>query len=226
MSDDATKGRSLVINPELARHTPQKTQDTPARIASADLLRMEEAMRSIREIQNFQFWIFGAFTRLVKLQDKIPNGDLLMAKAVDSMQKAMKDAAKESSLVLSNLMSFRRDTVLRNIPSSFSFSDKMTLRCSSLDAKFLFDERKLSQALENAEKLASRSFQEAAAEALKKKKAPLAASPLLSHPAAKPATSGLPSHSRKPFMKAVPQPPQPGPSRLNHRGRGKSGFRK
>ena len=48
---------------------------------------------------------------MVKLNDKIPNRDLLKAKTVDSMQKAMKDAAKEFSLVLANLLSFRRDMV-------------------------------------------------------------------------------------------------------------------
>lgn len=84
-----------------------------------------------------------------------------------------------------------------------------------MDAKSQFDELKLSQVIENAEKVTSWSFQEAAAEALKKITL-LAASTLLSHPVAKPSMSGVPSHSRKPFMKAVPQPPQPDPYCPSH----------
>ena len=53
VSDDTVKGRSLVINPELGRYTSQRAHDTPARISTADLVRMEEAMKSIREMQNF-----------------------------------------------------------------------------------------------------------------------------------------------------------------------------
>ena len=226
VSDDATRGRSLVVNPAIGQCSSPKVYDTPARVATADLSRMEEAMRSIREIQNFQFWVFGAFTRLVKLQEQVPNRDLLMAKTVDSMQRAMKDAAKESSLVLSNLVSLRRDTVLRGLPSSFSMADKMALRHSALDSQFLFDEHRLSEVLANAEKVTSRSFQEAAAEALKKKKTSPAISPLLSHPAAKPSSSGLPGHPKKSFPRMVQKPPQPGPSRPSSRGRGKLGFRK
>ena len=80
----------------------------------------------------------------------------------------MKDAAKESSLVLANLVSFWRDMVLRSLPSSFLVPDKMILRGFSLDSKFLFDDLKLSQAINNAEKVTWRSFQESAAEALRR----------------------------------------------------------
>ncbi|MPC48627.1 hypothetical protein E2C01_042408 [Portunus trituberculatus] len=86
-----------------------EVHNTSSKIAATDLSQMEEIMRSIWVIQNFQFWIFGAFIHLVKFKIRLQNKDLLMAKAVDNMQKVMKDAAKESSLVLSNLVFFSRE---------------------------------------------------------------------------------------------------------------------
>ncbi|MPC62488.1 hypothetical protein E2C01_056573 [Portunus trituberculatus] len=60
VSNDSTKGHFLVINLTLGQYSFQKARDVPSRIAAADLSRMEEVIRFIQEIQNFQFWIFGA----------------------------------------------------------------------------------------------------------------------------------------------------------------------
>lgn len=66
-------------------------------------------MQGIWEIQDFQLWIFRAFSRLVKLGE-----------AVTSMQQAMQSATQETMMVLSNIMMFRRQAVLKILPFSFS----------------------------------------------------------------------------------------------------------
>ena len=120
VSDDAQKGKGSLLNPSMASSLPRNTTDLRCSISTNDMLHLEEAIRGIREIQNFQFWIFGAVSRLVKLGDAVPNKDTLMAQAVASMQQAMQSSARETTTVLSNLMTFRREAVLKVLPSSFS----------------------------------------------------------------------------------------------------------
>ena len=120
VSGDDSKGKGAVVNPSLAHFLPRKASDIRPNMSATDLLHLEEAVRGIREVQNFQFWMFGAVSRLVKLGDGVPNKDALMAQAVSSMQQAMQTAWKGTTTVLANLLTFRRQAVLRNLPSSFN----------------------------------------------------------------------------------------------------------
>ncbi|MPC64140.1 hypothetical protein E2C01_058252 [Portunus trituberculatus] len=115
VSDDDQKRKGSVVNPSLAPFLPQNFSDIRPPCSGSDLLHLEEAVRGIREIQNFQFWVFGAFSRL----------------AVSSMQQAMQSASRETTMVLSNILTFRRQAVLKTLPSSFSVSNKRSLLQSS-----------------------------------------------------------------------------------------------
>ena len=222
VSDDAQKGKGSILNPSMARSLRRNASDLRSSISGHDMLRLEEAVRGIREIQNFQFWIFGAVSRLVKLGDAVPNKDTLMAQAVESMQHAMQSAARETTTVLSNLMTFRREAVLKGLPSSFSSSDKASLLLSSVDSPFLFEEDKVNQARQHADFSTTKSFQEAAAAALRKKPQP-AASPLAFPAANRPSTSGYLPQRQLPSSR---RPNRPDPSRPAHKSRGTSGSRR
>ena len=158
VSDSVIRGKGSMVNPSLAHFLPRNTSDPRPSLSGSDLLHLEEAVRGIREMQNFQFWMFGAFSRLVKLGSEVPNRDSLVAQAVASMQHAMQSASRETTLVLSNILTFRRQAVLRALPSSFSASDKRFLLQSSVDSPFLFEEDKVAQARKHADTMATWSF--------------------------------------------------------------------
>ena len=197
-------------------------------MSATDLLHLEEAVCCIREVQKFQFWMFGAVSRLVKLGDTVPNKDTLMAQAVSSMQQAMQTASKETTTVLANILTFRRQAVLRNLPASFSISDEHILMQSPVDSAFLFEEDNVAQARKNADAFSTKSFHEAAAAALKKRPQQVEL-PLVRLLAIKPSMSGY----RQPQWQAYTfkKPDRPVLSSRPHKGhntsaQSKKGFRK
>ncbi|MPC79604.1 hypothetical protein E2C01_074140 [Portunus trituberculatus] len=228
VSDDNSKGKGAVVNPSLAHFLPRNASDICPNMSATDLLHLEEAVHDIRELQNFQFWMFGAVSRLVKLGDSVPKNYTLMAQAVSSMQQAMQTASKETTTVLANLLTFRRQAVLRNLPSSFSISDKRILMQSPVDSAFLFKEDKVTQARKNADAFSTKSFHEVAAAALKKRPQQVE-SPLVRPPATKLFTSGYrqPRRQAYPFMKPERPVLSSHPHKdLNSLAQGKKGFRK
>lgn len=159
----------------------------------------------------------------------MPNKDVMMAQAVASMQQAMQSATRENTMVLSNIMTFRRQAVLKTLPSSFSVSDKRNLLHSSVDSPFLFVEDKVAQAEKHSDSKATKTFQEVAAAALKKRHHQVE-SPLRSHPANKPCTSSYRQPQRQ--ISSFKKPSRPTSSNTTQKGRqnmagpSKSGFRK
>lgn len=99
----------------------------------------------------------------------MPNKDTLMTQAVSSMQQAMQCASQETTAVLANLLTFRRQAVLRNLHSSFSTSDKRLLMQLPVDSAFLFEEDNVAKARKNANAMSTKVFHEAGAVALKKR---------------------------------------------------------
>ncbi|MPC62487.1 hypothetical protein E2C01_056572 [Portunus trituberculatus] len=100
-------------------------------------------------------------------------------------------------------------TLILRHQGACDISDEAHIASWLLSAKmFFFDEYRLSHVFANAEKVTSQSFQEAAADALKRKTAPPTVSFLFSDPAAKPSTSGLSAYPRKSFTKAILMLPQ------------------
>lgn len=97
VSDNTQKGRGSVVNPFLAQLLPRKVSDVCSSISGSDMLHLEEAVCAICVIQNYQFWIFGAVSRLVKLGDAVPDKDVLMSHAVNSIQYVMQIAARETT---------------------------------------------------------------------------------------------------------------------------------
>lgn len=71
-----------------------------------------------------------------------PYKGALMTQAVASMQQVMQSAPRETTMVLSNVMTFRGEAVLKALPSSFSFSDKSSFLQSLVDSAFLFKEER------------------------------------------------------------------------------------
>ena len=124
-------------------------------------------------MHNFQVWVFGVVSKLIKLRDAVPNKDTLMAQA----------------MVLANLLTFRRQVGLRNLSSSFSTSDKRLFMQSSVDSAFLFVEDNEPQARKNDNAMSTKSFHEVAAAALKNRSQQVE-SPLVRASASKPFASG------------------------------------
>ena len=71
------------------------------------------------------------------------------------------DRAQESAVALTNIKALRQESYLRYLPSSFTSSTKMDLRKSSVDSGFLFDQDRVKEALDRAEKTTSFTFQQA-----------------------------------------------------------------
>ncbi|MPC67641.1 hypothetical protein E2C01_061817 [Portunus trituberculatus] len=145
-----------------------------------------------------------------------------MAQAVSSMQQALQSASRETTMVLSNILTFRRQAVLKTLPSSFSVSDKRSLLQSLVDFPLLFKEEKVMQAKRHSETQATKSFQEAAAATFRKRPQPPASS-LSVHPANRPSTSGYRPSQRQPALFSKPSRPV---SSLAQRGCHTAGPRK
>lgn len=145
------------VNSSLARLLPKNPSEARPSINSRDLIQLEEAFKYLRSVQNFQFWIFGAISRLFKMSDTVPDRDLLMNKAVYSMELAMQRASQVSTTVLSNILTIRRQSILNTLPSSFSSTVKHELLQSPL-ASSLFVE-KIEQVRLEPESYATRKLQ-------------------------------------------------------------------
>ncbi|MPC66088.1 hypothetical protein E2C01_060231 [Portunus trituberculatus] len=85
--EDTLHCKTATVNSSLARLLTRNPSDVRSSISGKDLAQLEEALQYLHSIQNFQFWIFGAVSRL--LSDSAPDRDLLMNQAVYSMQLAM-----------------------------------------------------------------------------------------------------------------------------------------
>ena len=142
------------------------------------------------------------------------------------------DRAQESAVALTNIKALRQESYLRYLPSSFTSSTKMDLRKSSVDSGFLFDQDRVKEALDRAEKTVSLTFQQAVAKALAKPR-PSTGTPLVergSRPVSGPSSSRQPRfgdshhslgssrHDRaRQFRKKTTDPPPPSTSK----GRGR-----
>ena len=126
---DPLAGKTSHVNSSLARLLPKSLMDVRPSFSTKDLTQMEDALRYLRSVQNFQFWIFGAVSRLLKSGDSTPDKDLLANQAVYSMQLAMQRAAQVSTTALSNVLAFRRQSILASLipPPSFAVADKQDL---------------------------------------------------------------------------------------------------
>ena len=102
----------------------------------------------------------------------------MAAQLFKSIQMSMVDQAKDSAVTLANIKALRRESYLQFLPPTFKTSTKMDLRKSSLDSGFLFDQDRVKEALDKAERNASITFQQAAARALVKPR-PVPGSPLV-----------------------------------------------
>ncbi|MPC77795.1 hypothetical protein E2C01_072262 [Portunus trituberculatus] len=89
VDEDTLYCKTATVNSSLARLLTRNPSDVGSSISSKDFAQLEEALRYICSIQNFQFWIFSAVSRLLKLSDSAPDRNLLMNQAVYSMQLAM-----------------------------------------------------------------------------------------------------------------------------------------
>lgn len=72
VSGDESKGKELVLNPSVSLLLPRKA-DMHATLSTGKLRQLEEAARSLLEMQNFQFWLFGAVTRLIQFGEDVPD---------------------------------------------------------------------------------------------------------------------------------------------------------
>ena len=170
-------GWAARINPDLASALTIKSGEPRASVAQADLARLETSLAHLREAQNFTFWCLGAFFRLFRSLPAPVDSQAMGERLFRSIQRAMVDQASGSAIALANLKALRRESFLRYLPSSFSAASKRDLRKSSLDSGYLFDQARVSAALESADKTASLSFQQAAARALTRPR-PLPGTPL------------------------------------------------
>ena len=161
--------KASTVNSSLAHLLTKNPSDIRPSICSRDLMQFEESLWYLQSVQNVQFWIFGAISRLFKLGDSTPDRDFLMNQAVYSMQLAMQQAAKVSTTALSNILTIWRQSILNTLPGSFSSTDKQDLLQLPLESSTLSVEEKIDQACRQSDLFFTRKLYEATATALRRK---------------------------------------------------------
>ena len=151
-----------------------------------------------------------------------------MTQAVSSMQQAIQCASQETTTVLANLLTFRRQAAMRNLHSSFSTSDKLLLMQSQVNSAFLFEEDNVAKARKNASAMSTKALHEAAAAAFKKRPQQVE-SPLVTPSASNLSASGYRQAQRPAY--SFKKPDRPASSALPFKKRNtlapsKKGFRK
>ncbi|MPC22298.1 hypothetical protein E2C01_015309 [Portunus trituberculatus] len=169
-------GKAAKLNRDLALALTIKGKDPQVVVQHADMSRLEGILARQREAQNFLFWAIGAFYRLVSSLQPDQKEKLLADQLFCSTQFAMVDTAQDLAFALSNVKAMRREAILSHLPPVFKTATKVDLRKSAIDLAFLFD--KVKEALRVADKAASFSFQQAAAQALIKPR-PATGTPLV-----------------------------------------------
>ena len=71
------------------------------------------------------------------------------------MQKAMLDVSQDSAFALANVRAMRREAILSRLPPASKAASKVPLRQSSIHSASLFDEDKVKDAMQLADKSAS-----------------------------------------------------------------------
>ena len=120
---------------------------------------------------------------------------------------AMVDMSQDSAFALANVRAMRREAILSHLPSTFKTVSKVNLRQSSIHSSFLFEESKVKDALELADKSASISFQQAAARALVKPP-PAPGTPLVERGSRATTSGTFPHRSVSSSRRTVPSPQQ------------------
>ena len=80
----------------------------------------------------------------------------------------MVDTAKDSAFALTNVKAKKQEAILSHLPPVFKSATKVDLRKSAINSALLFDEDRVTEALQVADKAASISFQQAVPQALVK----------------------------------------------------------
>lgn len=185
-------GKAAKLNTDLALALTTKGKEPQVVVQHADMSRLEGTLARQREAQNFLFWAIGAFYRLFSSLQPDQEEKLLADQLFRSIQFAMVDTVQDSAFALTNVKAMRREAILSHLPPVFKSATKVDLRKSAIDSAFLFDEDRVKEALQVADKAASISFQQAAARALVKPR-PATGTPLVDR-GSRSASAGDPSH--------------------------------
>ena len=188
--------RAARINPDLLSHLTVRG-DPRVTLPHGEAVRLEEALLSIRDTQNFLFWLMGTYASLASSKDGLTRHGPMMSQLLHSIQRAMMDQSRLTAVTLANTRAARREAYLSHLPHRFNAVSRAQLRRSPVDSELLFDAASVDKAIDLAQKAASVSFTEAAAKALSK-------------PKPKPGTPMVEKHPRP--STSVDSRPRPGPS--------------
>ncbi|KAK3888193.1 hypothetical protein Pcinc_007724 [Petrolisthes cinctipes] len=178
VSGHELKGKAARLNTDLALALTTKGKEPQVVVQHADMSRLEGVLTCQCEAQNFLFWCFGAFYKLLSSLQLEQEEKLLADQLFCSIQLAMVDTGRDSAFALTNVKAMRREAILSHLPPVFKSATKVDQRKSAIDSAILFDEDRVKEALWVADKAATISFQQAAARALVKPR-PVTGMPLV-----------------------------------------------
>lgn len=156
MSGSGGSGVVARVNPDLALAFSDRVADPRVSVAPRDFAALERLLSRMRETQNFSFWSLGAFFRLVQSFSPAEADFSMAERLFRSLQLAMMDLASDSATALVNVRALRRESFLGLLPSSFGPRSRALLRRSSVDSPFLFEDDKVREALDQADKVSAR----------------------------------------------------------------------
>ena len=126
---------------------------------------MEGVVARFRDALNYSYWCLGALHLLAARNLPTPLLDM-EEQLFKAVRLALNDACKDSTYVIGNLRSWRREAYLSHLRPSFSQVEKGILRKSPIFTPLLFDEERLQEALQSAKDSADLALHEAAVKAL------------------------------------------------------------
>ena len=97
------------MNPELLPHLTVRSEPRIS-IPQGEMVRLEQALLSFQDTQNFLFWLIGAVVTLMSDSDGLSRQGPMLQQIVPSIQWAMVDQARVTTFALTNTRAARRES--------------------------------------------------------------------------------------------------------------------
>lgn len=203
--DQEEAGQPVPVNPNL-RHALLTGSREPKVIRPVpEVARMEGTVDRSRNALNYAYWCLGALHRLATRN--LPAQCLEMEEQLfKGVRMALNDACRDFTFVNANLRAWRREAYLSYLRPTFAQEEKSILRQSPIFSSLLFEEDKLQEALQAADRNANRTLHEAAIKALARPR-PTAGTPLVER-GTHPPTYSVPRTTTAPTRRPPVQPRQ------------------
>ncbi|MPC85941.1 hypothetical protein E2C01_080747 [Portunus trituberculatus] len=120
------EGRTLLarVNSDLVQHLTVRG-DPQILLFQGEMMRLEQALLTTQEMQNFLFWLMGIFS-LMQCEGLFAHR-LMLHQLMHSIQQAMVDQTKIMAFALANTRVAWKESYLSHLPHRFSSASKVWL---------------------------------------------------------------------------------------------------